>query len=122
MTVWVAESSLRTVTVAPGATLNVDGSKAKFLITIVSAPGACFAEALWEDPQAANTTLAAARTSTVQTVLSSRNWWLDDDAVLPNTHPLRSHPPAWTNFPAKLFLVAPPPIASRWRPATNRLR
>lgn len=111
MTVWVAESSLRTVTVAPGATLSVDGSKAKFLITIVSLAGACFAEALWEDPQAANTTLAEARASTVQTVLSSRNGGLDD-AVLPNTHHLRSRLPAWTSFPAKLFLLAVPPHAS----------
>ncbi len=36
VTVWVAVSSLRTVTVAPGDTVSDDGVNAKFLTTIVT--------------------------------------------------------------------------------------
>ena len=38
MTVCVTESSFRTVTTVPGATLRLVGWNAKFLMTIVSAP------------------------------------------------------------------------------------
>jgi hypothetical protein len=46
VSVWVTESSLRTVTVAPGATVRLTGENMKFLITIVSAEVLAVADAL----------------------------------------------------------------------------